>query len=254
MEDNHPTAAGQQKGEPKMSAKVILAQLCAKQNSAENAQKITETVGEASARGAQMVVFPEYMMSYPEEKGGKSERQPLFGPFVSTLCALARENGLWLICGMTERADIPYTLPFNTIVVVSSAGSVAAVHRKTRLYDAFGWQESRDYSAGTTPFTPVQTPWGRMGLACCYELRFPELFTRQSCDFFVVPAGWTRGEHKLLHWKTLLAARAIENRVPVLGCTQTSPKVFTGGTTAFAATGECLGALAEEEGLLEIEL
>lgn len=237
-----------------MAVKIILAQLRALQSSVENLKKITETVKKAAADGAQMVVFPEYMMSYPEEKGGKSEQQPLFGAFATALCALAQTHGVWLVCGMTERSGKPYGLPYNTILIISGAGNVAAVHRKTHLYDAFHWQESRDYCAGSTPFSPVQTPWGRMGLACCYELRFPEVLTRQACDFFVVPAGWTRGEHKALHWRTLLAARAIENGVPVLGCTQTSPKVFTGGSAAFAPTGECLGALGEAEGTLELLL
>ncbi len=237
-----------------MSARILLAQLHAVHSSTENLEKITEVVRKAGQNGAQMVVFPEYMMSYPAEKGGRAERQPLFGPFAESLRILAREYGMWLVCGMTERPDEPYSLPYNTILVIDSAGGLAAAHRKTHLYDAFQWQESKDYRAGWTPFVPVETPWGRMGLACCYELRFPEIFTRQMCDFFIVPAAWTCGPHKLLHWRTLLAARAIENGVPVLGCTQTSPKVFTGGTAAFAPTGECLGSLDEAEDVLEISL
>lgn len=235
-----------------MAAKVWLAQLRAAQSSAANLKKIAETARNAAEAGAQMAVFPEYMMSYPERKGGPSEQQPLYGPFCRALCELAREYGLWLACGMTERAAEPYGLPYNTTLIVNSAGGVAAAHRKTHLYDAFRGRESERFRAGNTPFSPLETPWGRMGFACCYELRFPEVFTRQECDFFIVSAAWVRGPQKALHWRTLLAARAIENGVPVLGCTQVSPKVFTGGSAAFAPTGECLGSLGEEEGALEI--
>lgn len=237
-----------------MPAAIWLAQLHALPESGANLEKVTGVVHRAAAAGAQMVVFPEYMMSYPGHKGGRHEQQPLYGPFAGALCTLARENGLWLVCGMVERSAEPYGLPFNTTLVINSAGGLVAAHRKTHLYDAFRWRESGDFRAGCTPFTPLETPWGRMGLACCYELRFPEVFTGQDCDFFIVTAAWVRGPHKPLHWRTLLAARAVENGVPVLGCTQVSPKVFTGGSTAFAPTGECLGALGEEEGVLEIAL
>lgn len=237
-----------------MPATICLAQLRAAQLPDENLEKIADTVRKAAAAGAQLVVFPEYMMSYPERKGGRAERQPLYGPFAGALCGLAREHGLWLVCGMVERSEEPFGLPYNTTVIVNSAGGLAATHRKTHLYDAFRGRESDDFRAGATPFTPLETPWGRMGFACCYELRFPEVFTRQRCDFFVVSAAWVRGPQKPLHWKTLLAARAIENGVPVFGCTQTSPKVFTGGSAAFSPTGECLGALGEEEGVLTVPL
>lgn len=234
-----------------MTPKIWLAQLTARAGSAENLQKITETVRRAAGARAQMVVFPEYMMSYPDHKGGKSERQTLDGAFVTALRALARETGLWLVCGMVEETD---GLPYNTAVVIDGGGDLVAAHRKTHLYDAFRWRESDDFRAGNVPFAPVETPWGRMGLAICYELRFPEVFTRQDCDFFVVPAAWVRGEHKKTHWRTLLAARAIENGVSVLGCTQVSEKVFTGGSAAFSPMGECIAEAGEEETVLEIAL
>ncbi len=237
-----------------MSTKICLAQLQAVQDSAANLEKVAATVRCAVSGGAQLIVFPEFMMSYPEHKGGAFEQQTLYGPFAEGLCSLAREHGVWLVCGMTERSGEPFGLPYNTTLIVNSAGGLAAAHRKTHLYDAFGYQESNNFRAGNMPFPPLETPWGRMGFACCYELRFPEVFTRQSCDFFVVSAAWVRGEHKPLHWKTLLAARAIESGVPVYGCTHVSPKVFTGGSAAFAPTGECLGMLGGTEGVLELQL
>lgn len=68
--------------------------------------------------------------------------------------------------------------------------------------------------------SPIETPVGKLGIITCFELRFPALAAEQKArgaETLFVPAGWVQGENKLLHWRTLLCARAIENGLTVLG-------------------------------------
>ena len=219
--------------------------------------KIQDYAQKAKAFGASMLFLPEYSMFYAKMNRRLQNIQaaePLDGPFVSALSQIARRYGLWLTAGMYERTD---GLPYNAVVVIDKDGTLRGVHRKQRLYDAFGYRESDECRAGESPFRPVDTPVGRLGLITCYELRFPALAAAQKQDgaeILLVPAGWTAGANKVLHWRTLLCARAIENSMPVIGVDQYAPDCFIGHSVAFASDGSTLGALEEGDGLLTITI
>ena len=155
---------------------------------------------------------------------------------------------------MYERTD---GLPCNTIAVLDSSGALRGFHRKRKLYDAFGYRESDECRAGSQPFSPIDTPLGRLGIITCFELRFPALAAEQKAagaELLFVPAGWAAGPNKLLHWRTLLCARAIENSMAVLGVDQYAPGCFIGHSAAFAPDGTARGALGEGDGLLTITI
>ena len=78
--------------------------------------------------------------------------EPLDGTFVSALGRMARRYGLWLAAGMYEQTD---GLPYNTVVVLDDTGMLRGCHRKNKLYDAFGYRESDECRAGSTPFSPI---------------------------------------------------------------------------------------------------
>lgn len=235
---------------------VCIGQFGAAADKAANLRTISVLAQESAKRGASMLFLPEYSMFYAEVNAQSlfsAAAEPLDGSFVAALSAIARQHGLWLAAGLFEQSD---GLPYNTVVLLDGTGALRAFYRKQKLYDAFGYCESALCRAGDTPFTPVETPVGRLGLITCFELRFPALAAAQKAggaDVLFVPAGWARGENKLLHWRTLLAARAIENGFAVLGAGQSS-KAFIGHSAAFAPDGTPLGALAEGEGLLSISL
>lgn len=235
---------------------VCIGQFGAAADKAANLRTISILARESKKHGSSMLFLPEYSMFYAETNRRSlfsTSAEPLDGPFVAALSDIARQHELWLAAGLFEQSD---GLPYNTVVLLDETGALRASYRKQKLYDAFGCRESDACRAGDTPFAPVDTPVGRLGLITCFELRFPTLAAAQKArgaDVLFVPAGWARGENKLLHWRTLLTARAIENGFSVLGADQFSES-FIGHSAAFAPDGTPLGALAEGEGLLSISL
>ena len=110
---------------------------------------------------------------------------------------------------------------------------------------------------GTSRFRPSRHPLGKLGIITCFELRFPALAAEQKArgaETLFVPAGWVQGENKLLHWRTLLCARAIENGLTVLGADQYAPGKFVGHSMAFQPDGTALGELGEEQDLLIVKI
>ncbi len=176
---------------------------------------------EAQAAGADLLAFPEDLMC-PRHLSSTELRElaePLDGPFASTLCDIAARHGLWLVATMFEANPVGNP-PFNTALVIDDTGTVRGSYRKCHLYDAHGVLESRRTSAGNALFRPINTPFGRLGLGICYDLRFPELARAEAlagCDLLIYPACWYDGPHKREHWQTLLQARAIENELFVAG-------------------------------------
>lgn len=236
---------------------VALAQFASGEDKQANLRAIEGFARQAAQSGASMLFLPEYSMFYAKMNRRSLNMQaaePLTGPFVAALAQIARTCGLWLVAGLYEQTD---GLPYNTAVVLDDTGAVRGAHRKTRLYDAFGYRESDECRAGETPFSPIDTPAGRLGILTCFELRFPALAAAQraaGADVLFVPAGWAAGDNKILHWRTLLCARAIENGMTVLGVDQYAPGRFVGHSAAFAPDGTTRGALTEDCGLLTIHI
>lgn len=236
---------------------IALAQFASGEDKQANLRAIRDYAQSASQNGASMLFLPEYSMFYAKmnrRSRNVQTAEPLSGPFVTALSQIAQEYGLWLAAGLYEQTD---GLPYNTIVVLGKDGALRGAHRKTRLYDAFGYRESDECRAGDAPFVPIATPAGRLGIITCFELRFPALAAAQraaGADVLFVPAGWATGANKVLHWRTLLCARAIENGMTVLGVDQYAPDRFIGHSAAFAPDGTTLGMLDKGCGLLTIHI
>jgi len=185
----------------------------------ENLAKAEAAIKIAAERGAKFIVFPEIFMAWlaPDEfkvQHARRVSQPLDGPFVRGLMRAASAAGLWVVSGMLETAAETENKVYNTTVVLDDQGKLVKAYRKTHLFDAFGYKESNVFAAGDKLFEPLETPFGRMGLFVCYELRFPEVARYQAergVDFFIMPSGWVDGRMKEVHWRHLIVARAIEN-------------------------------------------
>ena len=180
-----------------------------------NREAIARLVADAAARGARLIVFPEYSSYFvdPMDASLAAHAEALDGEFVETLTALAAEYGVVIVAGLVEQAADRHRVR-NTLVAVRGDG-LLAFYRKQHLYDAFGQTESDWIEAGETGAAATFDVAGiRFGLMTCYDLRFPEVartLIDQGADALVVPAEWVRGPLKEHHWQTLLAARAIEN-------------------------------------------
>ena len=214
-----------------------------------NLAEIERLSGLAAARGAQLVVFPEYSAFFEPTLGPGfvAAAEPLDGPFVTALAALSAGLGLVIVAGMLEVAPVAGRF-FNTLVAVGPTGELLARYRKLHLYDAFGERESDWVLPGA--IEPPQTflvGGLRVGLQTCYDIRFPEV-TRRLVDVGVglvlVPAEWVRGPLKEQQWRTLLAARAIENTVYVAAADH-APPIGVGTSMVLDPMGVALVTIGE---------
>lgn len=158
----------------------------------------------------ELLVLPENFSLEPEPLGGSVMRH---------MAKVAAELNTWVVYACRE-TNPTGDLPYNVGIVLDNKGNLRASYRKCHLYDAHGERESDLMTAGSALMPPTQTPFGRLGLGICYDLRFPEVAraaAAEGCDLMLYPAAWHDGPQKLEHWKTLLRARAIENEMFVAG-------------------------------------
>lgn len=239
--------------------KVAIAQLTSTLDKTQNLQKAVEYVGKAKAAGADFVIFPEMYSAAATPKSGvrpSEVAEPLDGPFVSGLAQAAREQGIYVVCGVYESIEGDQDRAYNTTVFFNRSGELIKAYRKTHLYDAFSYIESDYIAAGNTPYEIIETEFGKIGLIVCYEVRFPEIarqFALQGADLLFVPAGWVAGPMKEDHWETLVRTRAIENTMFVCAADQVG-NIFAGRSMIVDPMGVIVASAGEEETLLVAEL
>lgn len=212
---------------PSAAVGVAIAQFAPTADPDANADQIAAMATSAAERGARLVVFPEYASFFidPFDQTLPLHAQDLDGPFAAALQRVAARTGTVIVAGMLERGDDPARVR-NAVLAVDAEG-VRAVYRKLHLYDAFGQRESDWVEPGQ--IEPAQTfdvGGLRFGLMTCYDLRFPEVgrtLADAGADVMVVPAAWMRGPLKEQQWRTLLAARAIENTAFVVAADHPPP-------------------------------
>lgn len=200
----------------------------------ENLATIRRLAGLAAARGASLVIAPEYSQWFAPKLGPhwRAAAEPLDGPFVEGLRGIASALGVTLVAGLAEDVGDPVKAG-NTIVALAATGETLAVYRKLHLYDAFGDTES-DWFVPGADLDPVTFEHAGLtvGLQTCYDLRFPEVSRRlvdAGTDLLAVPSEWVRGPLKEHHWRTLSIARALENTV-YLAAADHAPPVGVGNS------------------------
>ncbi|MCY7413459.1 MAG: carbon-nitrogen hydrolase family protein [Salinibacterium sp.] len=224
----------------------------------DNLASIAELAASAVARGASLVVAPEYSSYFAPSRGRHwlDAAEPLDGPFVNGLASIARRLGIHLVAGMIETTDDPGRLS-NTLVAVDPGGELVAVYRKLHLYDAFGQRESDWVRAGE--LAPPQTfAWGGLsvGMQTCYDLRFPEVtrtIVDAGADLVLVPSEWVSGPLKEHHWRTLITARAIENTIYVAAADH-APPIGVGNSMIVDPMGVELATIGEVTGFAVAEV
>jgi predicted amidohydrolase len=235
--------------------RLALAQMEVGPDKQTNLARARDLLERAHQHGAGLVLFPETFMS---EFGPKAppevlaaDAEPLDGPFVAGMRDAARKTGRWVVFGMRERAPRPDRC-YNTTVVLDADGAVRGVYRKTHLYDAFGQRESAAILPGEALLDPVPSPFGRLGIFVCYELRFPEVareLALRGADILLVPAYWVRGPLKEEQWTDLVKVRALENTVWVAACDQAGNHAV-GRSLVADPSGLVVAQAAETDALL----
>lgn len=178
---------------------------------------------EAAAGGAAFILTPEYFLMM--DGTGRVMREAALDehgePALSAVTALARELAVWLLAGsLTLKAGDGRM--FNRSFLISAEGRVVATYDKIHMFDVTlpdgkVIRESSAYRSGERAVL-AETPWGRLGMTVCYDLRFPALFrtlAQAGAGFISVPSSFQRQTGKA-HWHTLVRARAIENECFIL--------------------------------------
>ncbi|AZG46110.1 carbon-nitrogen hydrolase family protein [Gordonia insulae] len=200
--------------------RIAMAQITSGTDPTANLAVVESAAADAAAGNADLVVFPEATMCrFGVPLGPVAE--PLDGPWASGVSEIAARHGLTVVAGMFtpdgERVR-------NTLVVAAPDGTRLS-YDKIHLYDAFGFAESRTVAPGTEPLT-FDVGGVTVGVATCYDIRFPALFTelaRRGAELIVVPASWGAGPGKVHQWEVLATARALDSTAFVAAVGQAVP-------------------------------
>jgi len=245
-----------------MKSKFVLAQLENTGDPAQNLEKAKVYAKKAYEEyRPDMMIFPEVFMTHfpvgTDRETVLAAAQPLDGPFVTGMRELAKRYGMWIVFGMSEPADRPGDpRKTNTAVMLDAGGEIVSTYRKTHLYDAFGYLESDTTFPGDAFFEPVDTPFGRIGMFVCYEVRFPEVARYQrarGAEILLMPTAWAEGRLKSQQFHTLIDARAIENGCFVVACDLCSEGCL-GESVVVDPMGVNIAAAGEREQLLFAEI
>ncbi len=192
---------------------------------ADNLAEAGRLIANAAAQGAQLVALPEYfgIMGMKDTDKVDVREAEGAGPIQQFLSDAAKRHGVWIVGGSAPLVSADPGRVRNTCLVFDNTGRQVARYDKIHL---FGFQmgseqyhEERTIEAGNTPVT-LDSPFGRIGLSICYDLRFPELYrAMKDVDVIFVPSAFTETTGRA-HWEILLRARAIENLAYVVAPAQ----------------------------------
>ncbi|KAL4556816.1 hypothetical protein LXL04_034979 [Taraxacum kok-saghyz] len=240
------------------SIRIAAAQMTSINDLAANYATCSRLVKEAAAAGAKLLCFPENF-SFVGAKDGESLKiaEPLDGPIMNRYCALAKESSMWLSLGGFQEQGSDAAHLCNTHVLIDDAGHIRSTYRKMHLFDVdvpggAVYKESSFTEAGKE-IVAFDSPFGRLGLTVCYDLRFPEVYQQlrfhHGAQVLLVPAAFTKvtGE---AHWEVLLRARAIETQCYVIAAAQggkhSEKRESFGDTLIIDPWGMVIGRLSDK--------
>jgi len=194
---------------------------CIQPNSGQNMQANIETVCNliqaAEKSGAQFIALPEnvVLMDHRPEIVKGSAYPAVDHPAIHAFAKICKECGIWILAGSVGTLASDGRVA-NCSVLLNSDGAIVAKYNKIHMFDVDlqngeVYRESETFYPGNSAVI-VNTPWGRLGMSICYDLRFPQLFRKmaqQGVSIIVVPAAFTRETGKQV-WHILNRARAIE--------------------------------------------
>ncbi len=204
--------------------KVAAIQMASGPNVEGNLSEARRLVAKAAEQGAKLVVLPEFfaIMGMTEQDKVKVREQPAQGAIQQFMSETARKHKIWLIGSLPLAAATPDKVR-NSCLVFDETGAQVARYDKIHLFNLTlgneSYNEAQTIEAGDKVVV-VDSPFGRIGLAVCYDLRFPELFrAMKDVNIIVLPSAFTATTGKV-HWEPLIRARAIENLSYVIAAAQ----------------------------------
>ncbi|GAA0520407.1 apolipoprotein acyltransferase [Saccharopolyspora subtropica] len=231
--------------------RITLCQIVSGPDPKANLELVADGVRRAAEAGADLAVFPEATMAC---FGIKLEpvAEPLDGPWATEVRRLADEAGIAVMAGMFTPADDGRVV--NTLLITGRGLDTS--YDKIHLFDAFGFTESRTVAPGSEPVT-VDLAGTRIGVATCYDVRFPGLYTTladRGATVIVTAASWGSGEGKREQWELLVRARALDSTSWVVACGQADPRSVGREPSGRAPTGIGHSLVASPTGQVHAQL
>ncbi len=200
----------------------------------KNLERATSLLESAKTAGANLAVLPENFLVWGQKQKPSIALQK---QLVEVLGATARDLDMWIVAGTiplnsenilsVHASQEASELPYAASLVFNNTGEIVGEYLKVHLFDASVsddskvYRESDEFAPGHQAKT-FATPWQEMGVAVCYDIRFPEIFTKMNqagAKFVCVPSAFTQATGAA-HWEVLLRARAIENQCFIFAANQ----------------------------------
>ena len=209
----------------KQNCRIAALQMVSGPRVGDNLALAARLVADAVDQGAQLVALPEYFPIIGAADADRVRAREAFGhgPVQDWLAATAQRHGIWVFAGsLPLTAEMPDKMR-NASLAYNPAGECVARYDKVHLFGFKKGDEAYDEAAFIEPgnqLVTVDTPFGKVALSICYDLRFPELYRALApVDLILVPAAFTETTGRA-HWEILLRARAIENQCYLLAVGQ----------------------------------
>jgi len=205
--------------------RVAAIQMVAGPNVFANLKEAARLIEMAASQGAKLAALPEYfcLMGMNDADKVAAREQDGSGPIQEFLSDTARRLGIWLVGGSVPLVSSRSDKVRNSCLVYNDAGKQVARYDKIHLFGlelgSEHYSEEKTIEAGSG-VVALESPFGRIGLSICYDLRFPELYRSMGkVDIILAPAAFTATTGRA-HWETLIRARAIENLAYVIAPAQ----------------------------------
>ena len=248
---------------PGSRVRVAAIQMVSASEVAPNLEAAARLIAAAAAAGAKLVALPEYFCILGRHETDKVMVREAdgYGPIQDFLAGAASRNRVWLVGGTIPLVSLNEEKVRSACLVFDSEGRRVARYDKMHLFGLdLGEQrfdESRTIEPGEQPVA-LDTPFGRIGLSVCYDLRFPELYRALGVvDALLVPSAFT-SVTGAAHWELLVRARAVENQcyviAPAQGGLHPNGRRTHGHSMIVDPWGEVLASRAEGEGIVLAEL
>jgi omega-amidase len=237
-----------------MKLKISLGQMDIKLGEVSaNMATVQEMTAEAAEGGSDLIVFPElWPTGYDLQRAAEYVTDTRSGVF-SFMATLAKKYEIAISgSALSLLGNAAYG---NTAVLIDPKGISLGEYSKTHL---FRLMEEDHYLKAGDNLGVFDSPWGKVGLAICYDLRFPELFRAYALagvHTVILPSEWPNP--RKMHWQTLLRARAIENQIFLVACNrigQSGDTSFFGHSSIIDPWGETIVEANEQADLISAEI
>lgn len=214
-------------------------------NRAINERRVFSLIQKARLKKPSYLVFPEMWLGGPQNKGERKVWAYFYSEVLRKIRLWCAKNKTGVFLSQLERDGTRF---YNTFYYIERDGKILGKYRKIHLFTK--GDEHRIFSAGKAA-RPFDGPIGKIGGIICYDIRFPELtrhLAHRGIRLLIVPAQWP--QERMAHWHQLLAARALENQIYVIGVNRTGKKgqiLYIGESAVYNPWGEKLISLPKHQ-------